>query len=92
MDQESSQKIMNPCYCDQYSKFEIRSSESAVGLVVEYIVAIDVTRVRFPDGAHFSLSLIFVGRGHTKLSILPLLIEDMAGRKKRRQTGWTLAL
>ena len=25
----------------------------AIGLVVEYIVAIDVTRVRFPDGALF---------------------------------------
>jgi hypothetical protein len=28
-------------------------SKRAIGLVVEYIVAIDVTRVRFPDGALF---------------------------------------
>ena len=27
-----------------------------IGLVVEYIVAIDVTRVRFPDEAFFHLS------------------------------------
>ena len=31
------------------SKF--RFATRAIGLVVEYIVAIDVTRVRFPDGA-----------------------------------------
>ena len=33
----------------------VRTLHSTSGLVVEYIVAIDVTRVRFPAGAHVSL-------------------------------------
>ena len=32
------------------SRWQFRS---IIGLVVEYVVAIDVTRVRFPDDAHF---------------------------------------
>ena len=36
-----------------------RCKQSIIGLVVEYIVAIDVTRVRFPDDA-FWVILSFV--------------------------------
>jgi hypothetical protein len=34
-------------------RLKIFQKKSAIGLVVEYIVAIDVTRVRFPDRALF---------------------------------------
>jgi hypothetical protein len=34
---------------------------STSGLMVEYVVAIDVTRVRFPAGALFALFFIFRG-------------------------------
>ena len=35
---------------------QISDAQSISGLVVEYIVAIDVTRVRFPADASFSLN------------------------------------
>ena len=39
-----------------------------IGLVVEYVVAIDVTRVRFPDGAYYiRYSSLFFLRRHKVL-------------------------
>ena len=35
-----------------------RSHESAIGLVVKYLVAIEMPRVRFPDGATFFLFIL----------------------------------
>ena len=55
---------------------QIRRFHSISGLVVEYIVAIDVTRVRFPADACIARAAILKVRGSVVVSISACHAED----------------
>jgi hypothetical protein len=60
-------------------EIEYKSAKGISGLVVEYIVAIDVTRVRFPADARFASYLRYVGNVLENQQNFPLIRCSLAG-------------
>ena len=61
--------------------FQANACISISGLVVEYIVAIDVTRVRFPADARMLAGVCLASEGCR-------LFRDVVGRAKQKRQGW----